>query len=477
MEIKRIFDEIANTSGNNAKMDVLRKYKDNQLLQKVLYLIKSKRVKFFIKQIPEYTPWGSNSNYSLSEAVNDLKVLSNREETGQSAVAYLKQTLENLSTDDAYIIERIIDKDPKIGLGRTFINKVIPNLIEKTPYQGAKSFSEKLARKIFKDYGYAYSDVKMDGRYANAIIQSGQVEFESRQGETTYIPVDSLLIRELSKFGDGVLNGELTIINDDGSTMDRYTSNGIIASIVDIEGCGKMGDRNDEDTSKKLSAFRKKHGDFKEAVDKIRYTVWDSITLEDYFNKKSDIEYRKRLDYLFKKTPILECTRVAMVERLKVYSYEEAMTHFQKILLRGEEGTILKAPLATWKDSKPPWQVKMKLEMNIDLRVVSFEYGDKGTKNEDVYSRINLESSCGELKTKASGMSEAMMKDITNRADELIGTVVEIRCCGLSQNSNGDWSTLHPSVVELRDDKDTCDSLESAKEIEAMAKGLTKALS
>ena len=468
MVIKSIFDEISETSGNNAKMDVLRKYKDNELLQEVLYLIKSKRVKFFIKQIPDYTYLGY-SKLTLKDALEDLKLLSERKLTGNSASLHLQLMLEKLHPDDAYIIERIIDKDPKNGLGRSFINKVIPDLIEKTPYQGAKSFSEKLARDIFKKYGYAYSDIKMDGRYANAIIQNGEVELESRQGETTHIPSDSLLFEELSKFPDGVLNGELTMVG-----YDRYTSNGIIASIVDIEGRGKMGDRSDEETAKKLVAFHKKHGNYFDAVSKIRYTVWDSITLENYFERKSDIEYRHRLDFLFKKTPILECKRVAVVERKKVYSYDEAMSHFQEILNRGEEGTILKAPTATWKDGKPSWQVKMKLEMNMDLRIIGFEYGEKGTKNENVFSTINLESSCGNLRTNASGMTEKMMADITERADELMGTIVEIRCCGLSQNSKGDWSTLHPSVVELRNDKDTCDSLESCQEIEAMAKGLTQ---
>ena len=65
------------------------------------------------------------------------------------------------------------------------------------------------------------------------------------------------------------------------------------------------------------------------------------------------------------------------------------------------------------------------------------------------------------------------MKDVTERQEELLSTIVEIRCCGLSQNSKGEWSTLHPSVVKLRDDKDTCDSLESAKEIEEAAMNLT----
>ena len=110
--------------------------------------------------------------------------------------------------------------------------------------------------------------------------------------------------------------------------------------------------------------------------------------------------------------------------------------------------------------------------MNIDLKIIGFQYGTKGTKNEDVISTLICESECGLLKTNPSGMKEAMMSDITERQQELLGTIVEIRCCGLSQNSTGDWSTQHPSVVELRDDKDTCDTLKSAREVEEMCKTL-----
>ena len=467
MTIKAIFDEISNTAGDNAKMGVLRKYKDNELLKEVLYQIKSKRIKFFLKQIPEYTQLSGMVPASLEWGLNMIKDISDRKVTGSNGISHLKEVLESVSPDDAYIIERIIDKDPKNGLGATYINKVFSDLIEKTPYQGAKSYSEKLAKDIFKKDGYAYSDVKKDGRYANAIIQGGEIEFESRQGETTYIPEDSMLVKELSKFPDGVLNGEFTMVG-----LDRYTSNGIIASIVDIE--GKRKERGEEETQKKLGAFIKKHGDYQENVDKIRYTIWDSITLEDYFNKKCDSAYSRRKYYLFKRTPLLECTRVSFVESKKVYSFAEAISHFQEMLLRGEEGTILKSPTASWKDGKPNWQVKMKLDITIDLRIIGFEYGNKGTKNESVISTLNVESSCGTLRTNPSGMNEAMMNYVTNNQDKLLGTIVEIKCCGLSQNSDGQWSTLHPSVVELRDDKDTCDSLESAQEIENMAKGLTK---
>ena len=48
------------------------------------------------------------------------------------------------------------------------------------------------------------------------------------------------------------------------------------------------------------------------------------------------------------------------------------------------KNTILKAYDGEWKDGKPNWQIKMKLEMDVDLRIVGFNYGTKGTKNENV---------------------------------------------------------------------------------------------
>lgn len=112
--------------------------------------------------------------------------------------------------------------------------------------------------------------------------------------------------------------------------------------------------------------------------------------------------------------------------------------------------------------------------MDVDLRIVGFNYGAAGTKNEHVISSFNAESSCGKVKTKPQGLTEEMMKFVTENQHELLGKILECKSCGLSQDSNGNYSLLHPAFTRLRDDKDTCDSLESIKEIEAMAKGLKK---
>ena len=460
--IKNILDEIANEPGSNAKMDILRKYKDNAQLARVMYLAKSKRVKFYIKQIPEY-----ESDYvslSLTDALNELSVLSKREKTGHDAVEHLQSILTHVSAEDAYVIERIIDKDLKIGMGTSNINKVFKDLIEKTPYMGAKAYSEKLVNKLFEKDDALFSQIKMDGRYCNAIVRSGEVELESRAGETTHVG-EALFLDELARMDDGVFNGELTI---DG--LDRYTANGIIASIVDIE--GKREERGIDETQTKIDNFEKKHGPYDQALFNIRYTCWDRIKVDEYFDKISKNPYNYRFGALKDQIKIHNSTQVSVVEYRLVNSFAEATNHFQEALNEGLEGTVLKTWGGIWKDGKPNHQVKMKLEINLDLRVKGFQYGKVGTKNENVIATIELETEDGILKTNAAGMDEDMMDYVTENQDQLLNTVVEIRCCGLSQDSKGAWSTLHPSVVKLRDDKDTCDSLKSAQLIEAAAKGL-----
>ena len=64
------------------------------------------------------------------------------------------------------------------------------------------------------------------------------------------------------------------------------------------------------------------------------------------------------------------------------------------------------------------------------------------------------------------------MKYITENQDKLIGTIIECKCSGLSKDSEGNHSLLHPVFKSFRSDKDTCDSLESIKKIENACKGL-----
>jgi len=469
--IKKILDEIAAEPGDNMKITILGKYKDDKLLERVLYLAKSKRVKFYIKQIPEYTT-DNSSPESLEWGLDGLNPLSSREFTGHKAIEWLKTILSGLSSDDAYVIERIIEKDLKIGMGTTNINKVFDGLVEKTPYMGAKPYDQKLVEKILVK-GKAKSQLKMDGRYQNAIIRDGEVFVETRAGEETIL-TGAKFLKELSTLTDErVLNGELTITG----VAVRSIANGIISSLDDI--LSKKEERTTAETDKKISEFFKKHAEdlggshvtMQDVLDRIIYTCWDIITVDEYYAKESKTPYDERFDNLEKILKDKSPSNIHLVESVDVETMEEVINHFHTVLKKGLEGTILKEMKGVWKNGKPNSQVKFKLEINLDLKIVGFQYGEKGTKNEHVISTLMLESSCGKLKTNPSGMNEKMMADVTARQKELLGTVVEIRCCGLSQ-SKGEWSTAHPSVEELRTDKKTFDSLESAMNIENAAKGL-----
>lgn len=460
--IKSILEEIALQSGTNEKMKTLKQYKENSLLKNVLYIALSKRVKFYIRQIPQYEC--SEKPMDLTWAIEKLKNISNREVTGNDAIDYLKWILSSVSLDDAYVIERIIEKDLKIGMGQTNINKIIPKLIEKTPYMGASSFEEKLARDILKD-GLAYSQIKMDGRYCNAIIEEGNVYLESRSGEETYIPMSKLVFALHSFPKNCVLNGELTI---DG--IDRNESNGIINSVISISKKLKDGSNAKKD---KEHILARHNISYEEALIQIKYTVWDMVQIEEYLDGKSKFDYTSRLmalrGYLDKMDTL---NSIRIIESKKVETYTEAIAHFQKALARGEEGTILKSTIGQWKDGKPKWQVKMKLEIDLDMKIVGFNYGTRGTKNENLISSINVESSCGLVKTRPTGITEADMKYITKNHKELLGSVISMKCSGLSHDNEGNYSTLHPVFKVLRDDKYEANSLEEIKKIETMVKTL-----
>lgn len=459
--IRNILEELSNESSTNKKVEILGKYKDNSLLKNVLYLANSKRIKFYIKQIPTYET--KSIALDLEIAISKLDPIIKRDLTGYDAINHLVDILSHLHPDDAYIIERIIEKDCKINMGSSLINKVFPKLIEDTPYMGAKPYEVKLIKKLFQKGGRAFSQVKMDGRYCNAIIRGGEVEMESRQGEPTILD-NAQFVSDLSKLGDCVLNGELTMAG-----IPRYISNGIIASLIDIT--KKRDERGVEKTQKNIDAFEKKHEmKFEEALNKIVFTVWDTISVDEYFNAVSSKPYTLRFENLNNIITKLNSDRVKVVESKIVNSFEEALAHFQEMLNRGEEGTILKDSMGTWKDGKPVWQIKFKLEMDVDLKIVGFNYGTG--KNVDVISSLNCETSDGLVKTRPTGINEEMMQYITDNQETLLGAIIECKCCGLSWDSDNNYSLLHPVFKRIRDDKNTCDSLVSVIEIEKMCKGL-----
>lgn len=461
-----ILNTIADNSSKNFKLEVLKENANNELFKKVCQLAYCPVTQFYIRQIPEVTEHANNM--SLAASLIHLSNLSERKITGNAGRDYLKGLLTSLSENDATVLKRVVLKDLRAGFSESSINKAMgKGTIKETPYMGAVSYSEKKVAKLFEKYDRVFSEVKMDGRYSNVKITEDSVFMESRGGKPTPLGgVFNNLTSVSDVYGkDIVLNGEL-IIPD----MDRYTSNGAIASLISINNKALEGKIN----LKEVEKFEKKYNcNVDMMAERIALVVWDYLPLEDYDKGGCDIVRELRMSQLEDIVKEVNLPNLKFVEYKEVSDVGEAMAHFKDLLNRGEEGTILKGGEGIWKDGKPTFQVKFKLEMTVDLEITGFNYGTKGTKNEHVISSINVQSSDGILNTSPAGIDEKTMKMLTENQDSLLGSIVEVKCSGLSSNSKGEYALLHPVYVDLRtDEKTTADSFEQIQENENMIKEL-----
>lgn len=461
--ILNILDTIASDKSKNFKLDQLREHSNNEIFKKVVTLAYCPRTKFYLKQVPEIEV--HKGTLELVPALNALTALSNREISGNEAKEYVSTLLEGLSEDDATVLKRVILKDLRAGFSASSVNKAMgKGTIEDTPYMGAVSYNEKKVAKLFKDHPIVVSEVKMDGRYTNVRITSDSVYMESRAGNHTDFgdAFDNLIEFRNSLGYDIVLNGELIIPG-----LDRYTSNGIIASIVSMRDKCTAG----KSIKKDLEKFEAEHNcTLQEMAAKIQIVAWDFIPLVDYqkgyWNKIRD----DRFMMLAPRIQHFDAHNLKYVEHKQVKNPAEAAAHFQELIARGEEGTILKGCNGVWKSGKPSHQVKFKLEMTVDMRITGFNYGTG--KNAELISSIDVETSDKVITTSPAGIDEKTMQYITENQDKLMGSIVEVKCSGTSQNSKGEQSLLHPVFLKFRDDKHAADSSSDVEKNEAMIKGL-----
>lgn len=465
MDILSIIEHIRSDSSKNFKVKAISEQKGNALFLKVLEMTYSPFIRFGIKKAPLVSVF--NGSLSLEDALSVIEKISNREVTGHAALNLLSETLSNLNERDAQVLSLIIEKSLKMNCEVSSINKAIGNnFIKETAYMGAVSFSRKKVDELVAKYPYLYSQLKVDGRYANILSEDESVFAESRQGLPNHFGTSFDFLSGIKYDNEPVVfNGEIII-----KGMNRYTSNGVVSSIVSIGNKILEG----ENIDKELKKFKKEHGfEYDESLNMLEFVVWDFIPQSIYVSKNNwEKPYSERLEFL--KEVISKVNgSISIVETRIVNTVQEAMEHFLEARSRGEEGTILKAD-EQWKDGKPTYQIKFKHEFSVELMITSGSFGEAGTKNESVISTIHTQSQDGLLKVSPSNMSEEKMKFVTDNLDSLIGTIVTVKCNGLSQDRDGNYSLLHPVVESFRDDKSIANSLEEIKDIDSGVSEIAK---
>jgi hypothetical protein len=213
--VYEIINELNVENGSNYKLSVLKKYTDHDQLKRVLKMTHDRvnfvyglSMKHWIKGELHAEAFAETKTvtHTLDQVLDFMSMqLATRNVTGNDAIAKMHECLVGLSPEDTIVASRILNRDLRINMGRTQINKVFPDLILKPVYMRCGIFGPKTAKDITFP---AYIQLKADGTYREASVSGGKVEFVSRSGEPYEYPV---LESHLSNSADGYYVGELIV--------------------------------------------------------------------------------------------------------------------------------------------------------------------------------------------------------------------------------------------------------------------------
>ena len=155
-------------------------------------------------------------------------------------------------------------------------------------------------------------------------------------------------------------------------------------------------------------------------------------------------------------------TKIRLVRSEIIHSMDEANEMFKEITDQGGEGVILKNPHNIWKNVRSTEQIKMKLELDADLRVVDLEEGTG--KYEGMLGAMLLESDDGKVCVSVgTGFSDEQRKAYFDRS--IVGKIATIVYNSRIKDKNRPNvdSLFLPRFIELREDKTETNSSEQIK--------------
>jgi DNA ligase-1 len=343
-----------------------------------------------------------------------------------------------LSAEEAEIASRIIKKDLRGGFAESTVNKAVPKAIPVYPCLLATPYSDKALAKIVYP---AYSQIKADGMRANLLVNSTE-PLRGRSGKTIDLLDEFVDIPSPTKV---VLDGELRMVEDDGSWMDRKKGNGLLNKSI-------------RGTITPDIAAR------------ARFIAWDIISWEEFSTidkkaKKGALPYHKRWEMLEHYIAELDNDKIILSENVVVNSLDEAQEHFADAVSRGEEGIIVKNINHRWENRRSEHLVKFKVVEECDLEVIGWSYGEDGKRLSDTMGTLTAASSDRKVIVDVPGYSDELRAEIFENIDDYMGRIITVMYnerISSKTRPNTD-SVFLPRFVEFREDKEVADSSEDIK--------------
>jgi len=419
--ILSILSRLDATTSRLEKEAILKAHATDPVFKEVCRLTLDPKVNFYIKKLPDAGVARDGADtWTLSKALESIKEwLATRKIRGNAATTHVHRLLTCLESDDQEVLRRVLGRNLKCGVSDATVEKIWPDLKLTYPCMLVSPMDAK-TKVAFP----CTVQTKMDGMRFNAHVEDGRVSFRSRAGkelELAGLPIEA----DFKRFPDGVYDGELLVAN-----CDRKTGNGILTKFQ--KGTGKASDGQN-----------------------IHAQLWDLIQNDAFEKGTWSVEYSKRFALLSARTSGVEPKTIGLVPTwTQVATLEEAQSIYTAQLAKGEEGIILKDPKGPWEDKRVKHQVKMKAELEADLRVTGFLPGSG--KFEGKIGSLLVESADGKVKTAVgTGLNDEQRSLLFSEFENKIAAIKYNAL--ITDKKTGAVSLFLPVFIEVREDKSEAD--------------------
>lgn len=427
-------ETLAATPGKKDKADIAATF--NEYERGILKRALDPTLTYFIAKLATPTTTGTaeweDGEFQLLDDLATGKL------SGHAALQQVSFSMRELSPASGELLRRVILKDLRCGVGATIMNAAFPGLIPDFAYMRCSLPKDSDIEQWDWSRGI-YSQLKANGMFARIDHDAdGNVLITSRQGNTFPASAMAQLNQDVQATfpRNTQTHGELTVWVD-GALQTRAVGNGILNSLQ--------------------SGSELPTG----AV--IIYDAWDQIPLAAAVPKgKFDVPYSDRYRNLSEQIERVEPDTVKLIETRIVLSQTAAMAHYRSIIAQGLEGTVVKHPDAIWRDGDSKQQVKFKLEVDVDLKIVGFRPGEPGKRTEATFGSVLCQTADGLLEVAVSGFKRDMEQYLHDNRDSVLNKVMCVKANEVSKpsDSNPLHSLFHPRFVELRSDKYEADTLQ-----------------
>lgn len=419
-------DEMKGTSSMNDKKDILSEYKDDTFITAILSSTYDPMIQYYVsgKNCIKMNHLGE-ANPNQFETTEDLfymlENLSERVLTGHDAICVVN-TLTKTYPEYEELIHCILDKNLKIRANASVINKVIPRLIRTFDVALADKYDSKHVNFETETW---YASRKLDGVRCLIIVDhNGRAKAFSRQGKEFTTLGNVIKDVERTSLYNTVLDGELCLINEDGS--DNFQ--GVMKEIR-----------------------RKDH-----TIENPRYKIFDMVSISVFDGLSTSKPLSDRINKLneFNDAGLFKGT-LDVLTQVEVEDENHFAALNKEASDKGHEGIMIRKDVP-YEGKRTKNLLKVKSFHDAEYKVIGavngpFRVVEDGKEKEiDVLSAITIQHK-GYTVRVGSGFSLDQRKEYGLDHSKIIGKIMTVTYFEESTNQDGGLSLRFPTVKHIYD--------------------------